>query len=418
MTRILAVLPDPWMALCFAHALGPDLDGVVTYGGDDWRARFDALDMKAFLLPPPTEGTTAGLLADPDAAAFIARSPAKLLCFKPSRRHLDRARELGAELALADPTLSQGLENKLALRALAAEAGIPTGIAEGVPCALPPQASVRVKETTTWSDVLRAVGMTEGEVVVQSPRGYMGRKTWAVSDADGWKALRGELEGRPCKVTRMVSGRPGTVNAVVDAEGTILCSAPIVQVTGEPALTPWELGSCGNDFTWRPEPHPADGPYTLCRKLGPALAARGYRGHFGIDIVVEDTDQGPVSWLIEINPRLTASMALYAVFRPVLLRAHLAVLDGSSLRSTGELPPVEAGQLIAQHGGQTTTTPLTPEQTGYRLGQASLPVDEPLTWPGVTTEVQPGGKRGRIVARGPIVNADGTYALRLPDSAD
>mgnify|MGYP000392117559 CR=1 FL=1 len=36
----------------------------------------------------------------------------------------------------------------------------------------------------------------------------------------------------------------------------------------------------------------------LVRRLGPVLASRGYRGHFGIDFVVEDSASGPVTWLI------------------------------------------------------------------------------------------------------------------------
>jgi len=44
--------------------------------------------------------------------------------------------------------------------------------------------------------------------------------------------------------------------------------------------------------------------------VGPALIAQGYRGIFGMDIVIEDdTDK---VYLIEINPRVTAVSHVYA----------------------------------------------------------------------------------------------------------
>lgn len=400
--RLLATLHDPWMALCFAHALGDELAGVLTYGEADFAERFAALGLRAVLVPPAPEATTTGLLADERGAAFIAEEPSRLLCFKPSRRLEERAAELGATLALAPASLAQRLENKLVLAELAREAGIPTHGDDVV--GLPAQRKTTVRANTTFA-ALQALVETDGPVVVQAPRGFMGRKTWRVDDEAAWAALRPELERRPTKVTRWVDGRPGTLNVVVDRAGTILCTAPIVQITGEPRLTPYPLGSCGNDFTWRCAPDPRTGPYELARRLGTVLAARGYRGHFGIDFVV---DAGR-TWIIEINPRLTASMALYAAFRPLLARAHLLALDGEELRSTGELPPLEAGQLIVHNLGESTGAPLTADEVDEPLGTAALPSAEAprLVWPSITSEVAPGATRGRRIRKGALVTDEG-----------
>ncbi|MCO4768499.1 MAG: ATP-grasp domain-containing protein [Deltaproteobacteria bacterium] len=414
MSRLLATLHDPWMALCLAHALSEELSAVITYGDAAWAARFEALGVPFLLVPFPDEATTLRLLADDRVAAFIAEEPSRLLSFKPSRRLEQRAAELGATLALPPASIAQRLENKLTLRQLAAEAGIVPAPGPSDPVGLPPQAKVTVGPQITLEGLRELVGAPEDEsVVVQSPRGFMGRKTWSVGDETEWDSLVQELNRRPVKVSRFISGRPGTINAVVDSAGTVLCTAPIVQVTGDPRLTPYRLGSCGNDFTWRPSPSPEDGPYELARRLGPVLAMHGYRGHFGLDFVVQDLgEQKARTWLIEINPRLTASMALYSAWRPVLARAHVAVLDGSELRSTGELPPLGGGQLILHNLGDQPSSPLTASETGLPVGGHTLPATA-CVWPQATTEVAPGGTRGRLVRKGAVVNHDGALLMSL-----
>ena len=414
MSRLLLTMHDPWMAACLAQALRDDVAGIATYGGETEAARFAAMGIRALLVPPADEATTLALLHDDAVAAFVAEAPSRLVCFKPSRRLEQRASALGARLASTPAAIAQPLENKLALRQLAAEAGIDSLPEESDPVGLPAQAKLSVREGTEVADLRAAVGAGPSDpVVVQSPRGFMGRRTWLVDGPKAWASVREDLAGRQVRVSQFATGRPGTLNAVVDAAGTVLCTAPIVQVTGEPQLTPYPLGSCGNDFTWRPAPHPADGPWELARRLGPVLAARGYRGHFGLDFVVEDRSDAPArTWLIEINPRLTASMALYSAWRPILARAHVAVLDGSDLRSTGELPSLEGGQLLVHNLTDGPQGPLSaPRARPSELlpGAGNLAV-----WPQVTTEVAPGGTRGRLIQRGPVVSDDGSLVISVP----
>jgi len=402
MSPLLASVHDPWLGLCLAIALGDRLDRVVTFGGPEHALRFEEAGVHAVLVAPAAGASTLQLLADPQAAAAVAGS--RLVVFKPSRRLEERAADLGAELAHAPATVAQGLENKLALPGIAEEAGIPTVPAEGF--ALPAQTRIVSSPDLRASD-LRALVHATGDVVVQSPRGYMGNRTWRVADDADWdRVLRG-LGRRPVKVARHVSGRPGTVNAVVDATGATLVTAPIVQVTGEPTLTPFPMGSCGNDFTWRPAPHPGHSPAELVRRLGPVLAGRGYRGHFGIDFVVEDTPSGPVTWLIEINPRLTASMALYSAWRPVLAHAHLDAVEGRPLPRSGELPPLTGGQLIVHNTTDADGPALGAEEAGLSVGGPALPDQGRVVWPQVATVVAPGATRGRLVTPGVVVDAAG-----------
>jgi predicted ATP-grasp superfamily ATP-dependent carboligase len=366
---------DPWDAL----ALGRLLDApVATFGGERQRAAFAAAGLEATLVEPPEELQTLALLDDPRVRAAVREQPSLLVCFKPSARLEARAGELGARLAHNPARLAQGLENKLALAGLAEEAGV----------AIPAQLSASPGRTS-WQEITCQLG---GDLVVQPPRGFAGRKTWRVRDADEWQAIVDQLGRRTARIAEWREGRPGTVNAVVDASGQVLVTAPIVQVTGDPRLTPYRLGSCGNDFTWRPAPHPGALAEAAAERFGPVLAARGYRGHFGLDFVFD----GHELLVIEINARLTASFGLYASRQRRLLDAHLAALRGEAIEA-GRLPPIEGGQLIRLNTSES----------------AAASPDRPGLWPHPRAQVDPGGRLARAPSNGVVVDEAGDVSPAL-----
>jgi len=335
-----------WDALLLGGLL-PDAP-TATFGDDRHRAAFAAGGLaEPLLMPPDLEIlSTARLLDHPPIAEAIAARPHTLICFKPNARLEARAAALGATLAHAPARIGQGLENKLALTDLADQAGVP----------IPAPLKVTASEAT-YADLAATLGTT---LVVQSPRGH---------------------------------ARAGTVGAVVDEAGRVIVTAPIVQLTGLPELTPHPLGSCGNDFWWRPSPHPGDGPAELAEGLGPVLAARGYRGHFGVDFVFD----GATTWLIEVNARFTATFALAASRRPELLHAHLAALRGEAITPT-RLPPFRGGQMIARNGTATRQPPIT----------------APGWQPHPSETVGVGGRLGRFLTDGELVAADGSLTVGLP----
>ena len=378
MSRLVFALHDPWMAISLVTAR-PGVP-VATFGGAPERERLARLTDRAVLVPPPTDPSTRALLADGGVAALIAEEPSTLLSFKPSKRLEEAAAALGAQYALAPATLSGGLENKLALAGLAQAAGVDA----------PQQETIRL--TGDWADVAPSL---RRPLVIQSPRGHAGGRTWEVADERAWRDLTESLSGRPARAAEFVRGRPGTVNAVVDHRGAVLVTAAIVQVTGVDWLTTFALGSCGNDFTWRPQPHPGDAAAEMAERLGAELARRGYRGHFGVDFVLGP--EGPS--LIEINPRLTASFALYAAWAPELLDAHLDAVGGGTIEPR-RLPPLAGGQLIATNTGFGPAAPSP--------GDGALPggLDKETVWP-ASGPVAPGGRRARFVTRGMVIDASG-----------
>jgi len=362
------VLPDPWDALAIARLLPGET--VVSYEAAGVRAEFEKSQTNHILAQPSGELTTLRLITEHAPPSGIE----PVIAFKPSAR----LEKTGRCFALSSSSVAGAIENKLNLSSFAQEAGVPIARQE--------------KETVGENsfDVLaERFGLP---FVAQSPRGFAGRRTFRVDDAQDWSTVEALLARRPVKLATWAPGRPGTSNAVVDSAGRVMVSAPILQLTGEPDLTPYPLGSCGNDFTWRPGPHPGDAPASLAEALGPVLAARGYRGHFGIDWVWD----GSRCTLIEINARLTASFAVYVSHQPELLYAHLSALRGEAIEPR-RLPSFEAGQLVSYNRGDQKAPPL--------VGSGC--------WPAPGSDVEPGAKRGRLVVRGPIVDANGGRVIFL-----
>ena len=369
-----------WDALLLAQVL-PEAR-VATYGDDRHRAAFAEAGLaEPLLMPPDLEVlSTARLLQYPPIVEAVRSRPHRLICFKPNARLEARAGELGAVLAHAPAQVGQGLENKLALAGIAAEAGV----------AVPSPAKV-IPASSSYAEQAATHGP---DLVVQSARGHAGETTWRVRSPADWDARAAPMGRRPVRVSRYVRGRAGTAGAVVDRAGRVMVSAPIVQITGDPSLTPYPMGSCGNDFRWRPTPHPGDSVAELAEALGPVLAKRGYVGHFGIDFVFD----GETPWLIEINARFTASFALYCSREPRLLHAHLAAVRGESIEAI-RLPAFDGGQLIARNG----TSERQPPRKARHGWQ-----------PHPSASVGPGGRTGRFIATGPVIDQQGLLSAAIP----
>src|SRR5690606_5756256 len=119
------------------------------------------------------------------------------------------------------------------------------------------------------------------------------------------------------------------------------------QLTGIAGLTSTDLGSSGNEWSLPPAHAAVSAVRSVAARVGSELAARGFAGAFGIDLVLPSDGGVPV--LIEINPRWTASLALQIELQqrqgiPTLLDAHLAAFAWR----TEELPSLE--ELHAAYG--------------------------------------------------------------------
>jgi hypothetical protein len=216
-----------------------------------------------------------------------------------------------------------------------------------------PRSEIRNPRELTFPEAADAVG---AQFVLQSAHGYGGRRTYLVSSPEEHAEATADIRAPECRIAEFVAGTPTTLNACVTARG-VAVGPEIVQITGQPSLTPYELGSCGNDWEAAlrlgfPYVDAAD----TVRRLGTSLAEAGYRGIFGVDLI-RRPEGGLV--VVEVNPRFVASIALHTQAEieegrlPLLARHLLAFmapeLDGASLEEHSE--PLAGAQYIAYHTG-------------------------------------------------------------------
>ena len=299
---------------------------------------------------------TRAVLEAAEMERFLADgNRARLLVFKSSHAIAERCRAMGWQLLASDARLARRWENKVAFREIAARLGL----------AQPPGEVVALAETR-YEDLADRLGP---RLVVQGPHGYAGNKTFAVEDAAGFEAAAVALRGRQARVTARLAGETWTLNACVTARG-VAVGAPFRQLTGFPELTTYALGSCGQDWSATTRMGAVLAPVLdMGRRVGEGLAAEGYLGIFGIDVLLPP---GGEAVIIEVNPRLVASIAAYtqlelAAGRLPLLARHVMALcdpsaDGAPLDH--HEVPLGGGQLVLHHvGDQETQTPALP--TGW-----------------------------------------------------
>ncbi len=316
---------------------------------------------------------TADLLADPGAAAFIdgpqragasmgaPRLPG-LLVFKTSHAIESLCRRRGWPLLCAPAGVSRRWENKVTFRALADALGLrqPPGLGLDLAGA-------------TYAGVAEILGPC---FVLQAAHGYSGARTYLVADADAFDAAVRALRAPTVRATAYILGTPLTLNACVTARG-VAVGAPFVQITGDPRLTRYPLGACGNDWVAGTVLDLDPAPFVdVARRVGGALAGEGYRGVFGLDFVREPDGRLMV---IEVNPRLVASIALYTQLElaagrlPLLARHVLAFVDPEADRAPLDLhlAPVAGAQVILHHVGGAPGTVSGHFTTGvHRLASA------------------------------------------------
>jgi glutathione synthase/RimK-type ligase-like ATP-grasp enzyme len=245
----------------------------------------------------------------------------------------------GRALGSAD-SLDTGrrFENKLAFIDIARQAGVPTPRWEVVAADAP----------GAYGELSARLG---SRLVVQAPRGNAGQRTWFVDDQAALDAVRTTEAGRALRVGEMIEGLPFTANGIAGADDRVVAAEASRQVTGVDWLTPMALGSSGNAYG-EPLLAPHAGATAMAvRALGAALVEAGYRGMFGVDLVLGD--RGPV--VIETNPRLVASVPLasqleVAAGRVPALLAHLLAGLGvpTSDASADSTPLADASQVMVR----------------------------------------------------------------------
>ena len=143
--------------------------------------------------------------------------------------------------------------------------------------------------------------------VIQFNTAHSGKGTIHLTNNEQIVELKKKFPKRPVRVSTFIKGSSYTVNAII--ADTVYASTPSYQITGMKPFTNNPFATIGNDWSY------ADKSLTEEMKkniddmtiaIGNKMKKNGWKGAFGIDIIVEQ-DTNTV-YLIEINARQTASV--------------------------------------------------------------------------------------------------------------
>jgi hypothetical protein len=206
------------------------------------------------------------------------------------------AAELGVKIALPPAKLRKHIDSKIVTTQIGNEAGIAS-------------APNTMGRAATF-DELTALAARAGlgaDLVVQTPYGDSGRTTFFIRSREDFEKNADKLSTEELKVMRRINHLPGTLEAVATRHGTLV--GPMqTDITGFAELTPYKGGWAGNDVFTGGYAKERAAVQEMARKLGDALYARGYKGAFCMDFLI-DTDTREV-YLGEINPRVSGASPL------------------------------------------------------------------------------------------------------------
>lgn len=315
----------------------------------------------------------------------LTMAAARAVCVAFAPEHGPSAGEWAAAkrlpLLAPDSAASAVAADKLDVLAVFADADIETPEFVRVP------SDGRAAARQYWPDTWEAV------VVQRRENNLIGRGTRFARNHDELQECLDTWAGRELRLGRYVDGPSVTVTACV-AGNTTIVSAVSHQLVGVPGLTTVWGSHCGNQLV-APTDLP-DGAYENIRataaRVGDQLRRRGYRGVFGLDLVLER--DRPLA--IEINPRFQTVVSLVqaaeqrAGLLPSLGLHVLACLLPELPVRTVVAPVPTLGQLVV-HADRDRQLGTLPDSGTYRLGSgapvlgesrclADLPADHALLW--------------------------------------
>jgi len=141
-------------------------------------------------------------------------------------------------------------------------------------------------------------------LVIQSSHGWAGNSTHLVSSYQ--EALTLYPEFTPLKVSPLKEGYSLLNNAVI-ISNQLIQSPPALQFTGLSPFTSHPFTTVGRQWPSLAPQHVISQVKDLTQKFSQVLINHDYKGFFGLDFFVSE-DQ---VFLLECNPRLTASFAFY-----------------------------------------------------------------------------------------------------------
>jgi len=209
--------------------------------------------------------------------------------------------------------------------------------------------------------------------ILQFNRAHTGMGTHLIGSQKELTEIQQKFPDRPVRITKFIQGPMFTNNNVVTPDKILLGNINY-QITGLSPFTDQPFSTIGNDWGL---PHVLlnddlkEQYITIAEAVGEKLRESGWKGLFGIDVILDDTEQ-KLS-LIEINARQPASTTYESQLQKNSLttfEAHLLALLDESIQEG--LTPISEGAQIILRNGKTPRTPEKQTQTLQKLEKLHL----------------------------------------------
>ena len=203
--------------------------------------------------------------------------------------------------------LKTALDNKAYVRDRLAKARIPV-----------PRSKLLPVSNLKFDSLAREFGCP---IVIQQPVGSAGIGTNFVNTASELQVVKARYPRDSLLVSSYVGEKTLNFHGLV-AESKVEVSPPSLQITGVPRLSSNAAAYCGSDFIAILD-YPSlviQKARNMVRRVGSWLRSTGYRGLFGVDLLVN----GREVLVLEINPRLQGSTWMLSELEFELGRVPLA----------------------------------------------------------------------------------------------
>lgn len=258
--------------------------------------------------------------------------PLKFLVFKASNKLKNWAENEGWELLSAPIETCRTLEDKVSFAELAEKHSL----------------KVPKHQVLLWDEAELSSYQAEfGEkFVVQGRMGHAGNCTYIVE-----KNKSPELTpGSRVKLSEWIEGKTYTVNASYSS-GALRYGPVWQQIMHVPEWNSYEMGTVGVSPAELNE-EATKGLSKTMNSLIPVLDEVKYSGFFGIDLILDESGNW---WIIEINPRLTASISLQCFIdftqnrKPILTPPNSIQSNSEELQATSYKLSANYGQILLRN---------------------------------------------------------------------
>jgi len=266
--------------------------------------------------PNNLKQNTANILKMAETQYIIKKiKPSGIIVYKSSKNIEKIAQKLSTKILSTPAKIRDKFEDKKKFRLLAKKAGLN----------LIPGQNYKIKNINT-EQIKKLIKKHKSKITLQLTdyKTGGGKGTFFIENINDWKKFKKfvkkeEKNGKKLQsvnITKFINGKSVSINACVTKHG-ILSTRIQSQLIGikETVSKKRKQGSwCGHDWSLNNfNNNIQKQAENIAKTLGKFMAKKGYKGVFGIDLIIEkDTDK---VWPVECNPRFTGAFPAYSMIQ-------------------------------------------------------------------------------------------------------